>query len=187
MKFMKPKKPKRCRVCSSEFVQFNSLRGKVCSVECAIEFARQEAKKKADLVHKEKKKAYNENDTRWLEKRAIYYCNKYIRLRDAGQGCITCKTKNPNIVYAAGHYIPAGRCIPLRFNELNIHLQCNEYCNRRLSGNLTAYEAALRVKLGDDIVEWLKGPHEPVRYRAEDYRRVIAHYKAKIKELPGGK
>ena len=37
--------------------------------------------------------------------------------------------------------------------------------------------------LGNEVVEWLKGPHEPVRYRAEDYLRIIEEYKAKIKLL----
>lgn len=183
---MKPKKPKRCKVCHREFVQFNSLRGKVCSVECSIVYIRQEAQKEADRAHRERKKVHQENDTKWLKERAIFYCNKYIRMRDAGQGCISCGTKKTDIVYAAGHFIPAGRCIPLRFDEANIHLQCNSYCNKHLSGNLTAYEAALRLKIGDAEVERLKGPQVPVRYRAEDYRRVIAHYKAKIKELTTG-
>lgn len=184
---MKPKKPKRCKVCKKDFVQFNSMRGKVCSVECSIEFARQEAKKKSDKEHKDKKKAYNENSLSWLAREAERVCNKYIRLRDKDEPCISCDTTKPDIQYAAGHFIPKGRCKALRYDEANIHKQCNSYCNLHMSGNLIEYEKRLRLKIGDAEVDRLKGPHEPVRYRAEDYRRIIAHYKAKIKELPGGK
>jgi len=193
---MKPKKPKRCKVCKAQFTPYNSM-AVACSPECAISYARKqaaahemrikriEAKKEKDRKAKERKdKAeFRKTDVKWLKANAEFYCHKYIRLRDAGNGCISCGTHNPNIVYAAGHFIPKGRCIPLRYDERNIHLQCNEYCNRRLSGNLTAYEAALRIKLGDEVVDWLKGPHEPVRYRAEYYLRIIEHYKAKIKQL----
>jgi len=141
------------------------------------------AEKERKAKERQQKADFRKTDVRWLKAKAEFYCNKYIRLRDAGNGCISCGTHNPNIVYAAGHFIPVGRCIPLRYDERNIHLQCNEHCNRRLSGNLIAYEAALRIKLGNETVEWLKGPHEPVRYRAEDYLRIIEHYKAKIKQL----
>lgn len=189
-------KRKRCKECQTPFTPFNSM-AVVCSTKCAIEYARKDAVKaqrkidrinaKAEKERKAKerkeKRDFDNKDMKKLPKKAEHYCNKYIRLRDAGKGCISCGTHNPNIVYAAGHFIPVGRCIPLRYDERNIHLQCNEHCNRRLSGNLIAYEAALRVKLGDEVVEWLKGPHEPVRYRAEDYLRIIEHYKAKIKQL----
>ena len=189
-------KQKACKICRSRFRPFNSL-ALVCSPKCAIELARKQAaanqikpdriearKAKEQRAKERQQKAdFRLKDTKWLKANAEYYCNKYIRLRDAGNGCISCGTHNTNIVYAAGHFIPKGRCIPLRYDERNIHLQCNEYCNRRLSGNLIAYEAALRIKLGNEAVEWLKGPHEPVRYRAEDYLRIIEHYKAKIKQL----
>ena len=192
-------KQKACKICRARFRPFNSL-ALVCSPKCAIEFARKqaaanqikldriEAKKSKEQRAKERKQKadFRRTDTKWLKANAEFYCNKYIRLRDAGKGCISCGTHNPNIVYAAGHFIPKGRCIPLRYDERNIHLQCNNYCNKHLSGNPTPYEAALRIKLGDEAVEWLKGPHEPVRYMPEDYLRIIDEYKAKIKLLQTG-
>lgn len=192
---LKTKRP-RCKECKQQFTQYNSLT-LVCSVKCAIEYARKDAAKaqrkidrinaKAEKERKAKarkeKRDFDNKDMRKLPSKAQYWCNKYIRLRDAGKGCKSCGTKKPDIQYCAGHFIPVGRCIALRYDERNIHLQCNSYCNMHLSGNLTAYEAALRRDLGDEVVEWLKGPHEPVRYRAEDYLRIIEEYKAKIKQL----
>ena len=37
-----------------------------------------------------------------------------------------------------------------------------------------------------DMVEWLEGPHEPKRYRKEDYQAIEAEYKAKLKALVQG-
>lgn len=187
-------KQKACKICRARFRPFNSL-ALVCSPKCAIEFARKqaaanqikldriEAKKSKEQRAKERKQKadFRRTDTKWLKAKAQEYCNRYIRIRDELCGCISCGTR-ADIKYDAGHFIPAGRCIPLRYNEINIHKQCTR-CNTHMSGNLTAYEAALRIKLGNEVVEWLKGPHEPIRYRAEDYLRIIDEYKAKIKLL----
>jgi len=191
---MQSVKQKACKICRARFRPFNSM-AVACSPECAIAWARKqaaanqikldriEAKKAKEQRAKERqqKADFRLKDTKWLKAKAQEYCNRYIRLRDELLGCISCGTL-ADIKYDAGHFIPAGRCIPLRYNELNIHKQCTR-CNTHMSGNLTAYEAALRIKLGNEVVEWLKGPHEPIRYRAEDYLRIIEEYKAKIKLL----
>lgn len=187
-------KRKRCKECKQWIYNSPLI---VCGYECGMALLRKKAEKdklkaqrQASKSEKERKaKArqekldFDNNDMRKLPGKAQYWCNKYIRLRDAGKGCKSCGTKKPDIQYCAGHFIPVGRCIALRYDERNIHLQCNSYCNMYLSGNLTAYETALRRDLGDEVVDWLKGPHEPVRYRAEDYLRIIEEYKAKIKQL----
>lgn len=186
-------KLKPCKECKTPFPPYGMQ--KVCSIKCAIQYAnKQESAKKKTLdriaakaakeqkAKERKQKAdFRLTDTTWLKAKAQEYCNRYIRLRDEQNGCISCGTM-ADIKYDAGHFIPAGRCIPLRYNELNIHRQCTR-CNTYMGGNPTPYEAALRIKLGDEVVEWLKGPHEPVRYRAEDYLLIIAEYKQKIKSL----
>lgn len=183
---------KRCKECKQWIYNSPLI---VCGYECGMALLRKKAEKdklkaqrQASKAEKERKakerqqKAdFRKADVKWLKAKAQELCNKYIRLRDELCGCISCGTR-ADIKYDAGHFVPAGRCIPLRFDERNIHKQCTR-CNTFMSGNLTAYEAALRIKLGDEVVDWLKGPHEPVRYRAEDYLRIIEHYKAKIKQL----
>lgn len=186
-------KKRKCKECRNPFQPYGTV--VVCSFDCAVAYGKKTAAKAAAKRDKEQAKRNKERrakerqqkaefrlkDTKWLKAKAQEYCNKYVRLRDDLFGCISCGTR-ADIKYDAGHFIPAGRCIPLRYNELNIHKQCTR-CNTHMSGNLTAYEAALRIKLGDKVVEWLKGPHEPIRYRAEDYLRIIDEYKAKIKLL----
>lgn len=183
---MRSVKPKLCKECRNPFTPHGMVL--VCSFECAVAYgkktaAKLSARKAKEVKAKERKQKadFRKTDLKWLKAKAQECCNRFIRLRDELCACISCGTM-ADIKYDAGHFIPAGRCIPLRYDELNIHKQCTR-CNTRMSGNLTAYEAALRIKLGDEVVEWLKGPHEPVRYRAEDYLRIIEEYKAKIKLL----
>lgn len=116
----------------------------------------------------------------WM-KRAQSAFNAWVRARDAGQPCISCGRFHQGQNHA-GHYRPAGSNPELRFEPDNCHLQCAP-CNSHLSGNLTAYRPALIAKIGLERVEWLEGPHEPKRYRKEDYQAIEAEYKAKLKEL----
>lgn len=116
----------------------------------------------------------------WM-KRAQAAFNAWVRARDAGKPCISCGKYHQGQNHA-GHYRPAGSNPELRFEPDNCHLQCSP-CNSHLSGNLTAYRPALIAKIGLERVEWLEGPHEPKRYRKEDYQAIEAEYKAKLKEL----
>lgn len=118
----------------------------------------------------------------WMKKSQSAF-NAWVRARDYGQPCISCG-RNHQGQHHAGHYRPAGSNPELRFEPDNCHLQCAP-CNSHLSGNLTAYRPALIAKIGLERVEWLEGPHEPKRYRREDYQAIEAEYKAKLKKLQG--
>ena len=116
----------------------------------------------------------------WM-KRAQAAFNAWVRARDAGKPCISCGRFHQGQNHA-GHYRPAGSNPELRFEPDNCHLQCAP-CNSHLSGNLSKYRPALIAKIGLERVEFLEGPHEPKRYRKEDYQAIEAEYKAKLKEL----
>lgn len=118
----------------------------------------------------------------WM-RRAQAAVNAYIRARDSGQPCISCgKPDDGSHQRHASHYRSVGGHQVLRFCELNIWASCS-VCNNYLSGNLVPFRAALVAKIGLDKVEFLEGPHEPKRYRKEDYQAIEAEYKAKLKEL----
>ena len=118
----------------------------------------------------------------WM-KRAQAAVNAYIRARDAGQPCISCgRPDDGSHQRHASHYRSVGGHPELRFCELNIWASCS-VCNNYLSGNLVPFRAALVAKIGLDKVEFLEGPHEPKRYRKEDYQAIETEYKAKLKEL----
>ena len=174
--------------------------GWFCCHAHAIEFARdksaklatRQAKRRSADSAKIERLAKSEIRQRKMEVKPIGYWmkraqsafNAWVRARDAGQPCISCGRHHQGQNHA-GHYRPAGSNPELRFEPDNCHLQCAP-CNSHLSGNLTAYRPALIAKIGLERVEFLEGPHEPKRYRREDYQAIEAEYKAKLKKIQGG-
>ncbi len=110
--------------------------------------------------------------------------NKYIRLRDVDENgygtCISCgnplRYKTPNA--QAGHYYPAPIEI-LRFNEMNVNLQCKG-CNHFKSGNLIEYRKGLIRKYDGDAVQALDVLAD--YYKAHGHRWDRFTLETKIKE-----
>lgn len=184
----KQPRPKKCTVqtCRASFVPRASFQT-WCSPDCgvAIARARREKKRKALAqverreikVRKEKLKSRADH-----LKDAQRAFNAWIRARDAGQPCISCGT-TADVQYCAGHYRTTGSCPELRFEPLNVHLQCNKNCNLSKSGNILGYRPRLLEKIGAEAVEWLEGPHEPKKYTVEQLKAMTAEYRAKTREL----
>ncbi|RUM32065.1 MAG: hypothetical protein DSY42_01725, partial [Aquifex sp.] len=99
--------------------------------------------------------------------------NRYIRERDKNETCISCgrvpKKRN------AGHYRSVGACPELRFEPLNVNLQC-EHCNTFKSGNAIEYRINLVKKIGLERVEWLEGPHEPAKWSIDEIKAIKKEY-----------
>jgi len=145
---------------------------KACSVTCAIELTKNQKKKEfKQETRKLKEKIKSRSD--WMREAQIA-TNRYIRARDAGKPCISCG-RNSGAKMNAGHYRSVGSCPELRFNELNIHLQC-EHCNSYLSGNAIEYRKNLSELIGDDLLEYLEGPHEIKKYTAEELKEIKQLY-----------
>ena len=84
--------------------------------------------------------------------------NAYVRSRDCKDGyftCISCGQTLPVDKCQAGHYVPVGRSQALRFNEENIHSECQR-CNLFDSFHLIGYRKNLIEKIGIDMVKWLE-------------------------------
>lgn len=160
--------------------------GFFCSKEHAIEHGLEASRKRTERLRAkaaraqtvEAKNAAKRDRERLIDvkplsywmKRAQSAFNAWVRARDACQPCISCGRIHQGQNHA-GHYRPAGSNPELRFEPDNCHLQCAP-CNSHLSGNLTSYRPALIAKIGLERVEWLEGPHEPKRYRKEDYQAI---------------
>lgn len=184
---------KKCRHCK-EFVLAESgvtvLLGFFCNRDHALEHQHTKAmaavsKMRAKAIQLAKKdiKARKQaiKSLGELHKEAQPEFNKYIRLRDKGQPCISCQRHHQGQIHA-GHYRSVGAAAELRYNENNVHAQCAP-CNNHLSGNAIDYRINLINKIGIEQVEELEGPQEPKRYRREDILAIKAKYKAKLKEL----
>ena len=122
-------------------------------------------------------KKYDKYSQAELLKKCQMAFNKFIRLRDAENGCISCGGK----VSQAGHYLSQGHHSALRFDENNTNGQCVR-CNLFLSGNLINYRKGLVKKIGEDAVNRL----ESVERKSHKWERTdlifkIEHYKLKTK------
>jgi hypothetical protein len=175
---VKPIKQKKCKICKAYFTPQRPLQ-LVCQWKCAIDFAKDT---KIKTVKKEVKEAKLKLKSRsdWLKDTQVVF-NKYIRLRDQDDGCISCGSKSA-YAYHAGHYRSIGSAGHLRFNELNCHRQCSA-CNTHLSGNLIRYRLGLIRKIGIHAVETLESDNSTIKIGIEEIRLLKAHFSAKIKAL----
>jgi len=116
----------------------------------------------------------------WLKEAQTIF-NKYIRLRDMGLLCISCNTipKKKN----AGHYFSSGGHSNVRFDEDNVHLQC-EHCNTYLSGNLLNYQIGIEKRIGAEKLIELQGKaHLEKRWTVDELKEIIKEYKTKVRQL----
>ena len=173
----------RCKHCKTTFTpkHFNQ---KNCmqTDECVGAFLSDLSKANDKRWAKEKKVRKEALKTRseWLKDLQDVF-NTFIRLRDKYKPCISCGTFTGKM--NAGHYKSVGGSPELRFNELNVHKQC-EYCNTHLSANLIEYRIGLVKRIGVEKVEFLERKyHEPLKLTVDEIKEKIRIYKDKIKNI----
>ncbi len=108
---------------------------------------------------------------------------KWIRLRDANEGCISCETTSAKI-WHAGHYFKAELFTGLIFNEMNCNKQC-EKCNTFLDGNESGYRKGLVKKYGEEAVQELEVIADSLRkhkYSREELKEIKTEYQKKLRE-----
>lgn len=179
-------KPKKCPICSTEYIPRSSLQ-KVChNYKCAIAYnkkrdeenaarnkRKQERLQKSELKQrKDKLKTASE----W-NKEAQAAVNKFIYWRDYGRPCIACgRPLNYGVRGGAvdsSHYRSRGAAPWLRFNVFNNHSGCVR-CNRELSGNLIPYRLNLIEKIGLQRVERIEHDNTVRKFSIEYLKRVKA-------------
>jgi len=185
-------KPKKCKDCRIEFMPFKFAQPRC--FPCAMLFGRRKAEDKAkrDMMRLERDKRKEHKQakekikplSKWKsEAQAVF--NQYIRLRDKDLSCICCNAKG-DYKWDAGHYLSRGSHPWLAFNEDNVHKQRARPCNSDKSGNIARYRIKLVRKIGIERVEALENNHDNKhKMTVDDYKRIIAEYRAKIKQLKG--
>jgi hypothetical protein len=178
-------KPKKCRMCKQGFEPRSTLQ-MCCSPTCAIAYARSQPHKVEKTVAKavrDEKREYrvkNKTISQYLKEVQREF-NRFIRERDHGKCCISCG-RNTGAKTNAGHYRTTAAASHLRFNEDNVHLQC-ESCNTYLSGNIVEYRKALIGKIGLQRVEALENDNEPVHWTRDGLLTLRRRYVAAWREL----
>ena len=170
---------KRCKVCRQPF-EPRPPRALVCSEDCAGAFAvskrlkeERRAEKAAQALERKDTKARKEKlktRAQWLaECQAV--ANKYARIRDAKDGCISCdKPACWDGQWHGSHLRSVGAASAVRFNLWNINKSCS-VCNNYLSGNVREYEIRLRAKIGNAKVDWLYTQNQAIAYNIDYLRK----------------
>lgn len=194
---------RKCKECGTKYEPTQSFQS-WCSPECGVKIARKrqekaaEAKRKAFNRETRKRKEANKSRSEWISETQTVF-NRFIRIRDKDEPCISCGKYDWEIEdkfvggkWDCGHFLSRGAYPELRFEELNANKQCKS-CNAG-SGKFShkgrtvsqEYEERLIKKIGQDKVDWLKGPHKPKRYTIDELKELKAYYRKKCKEMENG-
>jgi hypothetical protein len=167
-----------------------------CSTEHAILYAREQPQKRREHnavlianAEKRERKAALKTRKDWLrEAQAVF--NTMIRERDHFLPCISCgDIQGP---FDAGHYLGVGAYPELRFEPLNAAKQCRFNCNRgggyikneKLRQRVTAaFRLGLIERIGLQQVEWLEGPHEPLKPSVDWLREQIRQWRVQTRQM----
>lgn len=186
---IKKPKPKTCKnpACRDSFVP-QRLGQAVCSPKCALATVEvQKAKEKKSLAQagrrdiKVRKEALKSRADHAKEAQTVI--NRYVRLRDAHLGCISCnKPASWGGQWHCSHFRSVGAAAHLRFNLWNMNKSCSQ-CNAHLSGNIMVYRPRLVEKIGAEKVAWLECNHDLVRHEIAYLKRLKAVFTKKVKRL----
>lgn len=169
----------KCKNCKEKFepIRFNH---KFCLKDECIKSFVEEVKTNQWKTTKKRMKEDLKTLQDWLKETQTIF-NKYIRLRDMGLVCISCQ--QPPKKKNAGHYFSSGGHSNVRFDEDNVHLQC-EHCNTFLSGNLLNYQIGIEKRIGADrLIELQARAHITKKWTVEELKEIIKKYKTKVRQL----
>ena len=171
---------RNCTVCGKEFEPvFNTFQA-VCGRRCAGQVGKIKRKAQARTL-RDRKEAMK--SVRELAFEAQVVVNRYVRLRDHAQGCISCdKPATWQGQWHASHLRSRGAAPQLRFHLWGIHKSCS-ICNNHKSGNIIDYLPRLVAKIGQDKVDWLYAQNRVVRYERAYLKRLKAVFAKKCRRL----
>lgn len=180
-------KQKTCKACGTKFKPHLSTQ-KACSVRCALDLvpANMDRARKA-IEQRERNETKSRKEK--LKGRAEYAkeaqaaINRYVRLRDAHLGCISCdKPASWQGQWHCSHFRSVGAAAHLRFNLWNMNKSCSA-CNNFLSGNIGAYRPALIEKIGQEKVDWLECSNGVARHDIPYLKRLKIVFTKKARRL----
>lgn len=139
-----------------------------------------EGVKMIDIASLKQRKSMDSKSISELIKLAVIVVHKAIKKRDSYDDCFYCVSCGDWFELKdgqAGHYLSAGNNSAVRFDERNIHCQC-QYCNINLMGNTANYRIALINKIGLEAVEQLEvDAKKPFRWDRSELIQIIKKYK----------
>ena len=98
--------------------------------------------------------------------------------------CISCN--KPNMDWCCGHFKSRGSQGNLRYDRNNTFLQCNNYCNKNLSGNINGnkttrgYLQGLVDRFGEEkakeMIDYCKSHNEVKKWTGEDLKEMRSEF-----------
>lgn len=181
---MKEIKPKECVVCGDDFMPFKTTE-RVCSLTCALAYAKSDVDKKNAKAWRKEKKIRKEG----LKTHKDYLndlqkvFNEFIRVRDKGKPCVSCGCIVEGNGHAS-HFFSVGSHPNVRFNEDNVHVSCVE-CNLHRHGNLAEYSLRLPKRIGQERFDMLvvKAKQSLLKLSIPEIKEKIEYYRKRIKEI----
>ena len=155
----------------------------VCSIPCAVTHGKAaQAKKTRQEIRHAREALKTRQD--WIREAQKWF-NKYCRMRDKDEPCISCGRHHQG-QYHAGHYRTTAAAPQLRFDERQVNKQCQP-CNVHHSGNILGYRRGLIKKIGIEAVEDIENDNTIKRWTIEELQEIKRIYKTKCKELENEK
>lgn len=196
----------KCRICKCEFTPARPLQPVCADYSCRLTYALAHAKKTAQKRDKAERQEIRKRKQA-LKRRGDYVkeaqtaVNKFRRTEELskGEGCISCgRTQQevqatdgwkPGGAWDAGHFLSVGSHPNLRFEPMNIWLQCKscnagsgKYAHKRQTVS-QQYRANLVKKIGLEAVESLEADNTPRKWTIPELIEIRDTYKRKLKEL----
>lgn len=161
-------------LCAKAYVDAKNAKMKVQKAKLEAKIERQLTKERKEKL-KTKREKQNETQTVF---------NAFIRERDKDLPCISCGRHHQG-QYHAGHYRSVGAAPQLRFDEMNVHKQCQP-CNTHKSGNAIEYRINLIKKIGLQEVERLESENQVKKWSDDELKDIKQYYNQKLKLLRKG-
>jgi hypothetical protein len=172
----------KCKHCKEKFEPIKFLQKYCLKDECVRVWVESE-KAKQWKVKKQKMKNDLETIQELIKATQIIF-NKYIRLRDKGQVCISCQKPLKEGNVDAGHMWSAGGHSNLRFNEFNVNAQCSRPCNKDKAGDINNYRLGFVERYGIEKLNEIDALAKIERkFSKEELKELMQVYKNKIKDL----
>lgn len=165
-------------MCGERFSPMNVTQV-VCGPACAVRYnSPEEVQKRYDVM------VAQSTRLSVLLFKAKEAFQKWIRMRDKNDSCISCHNTDSQ-QWDAGHYYSAEEYPGLIFHQDNVHKQCC-YCNKHLKGNIIPYREGIIKKIGTENIELLELLSEQAKthvFSKEELAGITRLYKDKVKQL----
>lgn len=166
-----------CAACGNPFHRYSTTQRVCRTYRCASKIIKADKKAERDNTRARRIALMSPRDWLAAVQKAL---NEFIRWRDRGLPCISCRTPwEPT--FQAGHYLSRGARPELRFELKNLAGQCVK-CNLHLHGNQAMYRIGLVEREGLEVVEALEGPHPTAKWPLDELKTMRAGFKLLTKQ-----